>query len=559
MMISIRLCSSLWHHGMALKLGYILGSDVGNCECTASASSEGQRYRTMNSFSSSPYVGPSHLVSAALGVLLLSVGGGGDRTYAADVTVPAPAREFRAAWVATVANIDWPSKSGLTSRQQQEELIALLDRAAQLNLNAIVFQVRPHCDALYASELEPWSEYLTGAMGKPPEPFYDPLELAVQEAHSRGLELHAWFNPYRAEHASSKSVRSANHVSYTNPGIVRVYGNQLWLDPGEPAAADHSLAVIMDVVRRYDVDGIHFDDYFYPYPINDHKKNRIDFPDEQSWLKSQAAGETMSRDDWRRKNVDNFIERVYKGIKQEKPWVKFGISPFGIWRPGHPESIKGFDAYASLYADARKWFREGSVDYFTPQLYWKIDSSGQSYPELLRWWHQQNALGRHLWPGNFTSRVANPEVGNWPVGEIIQQIDVTRRQPGATGNVHFSMKALMEDARGVAAALASGPYQEPALVPASPWLGGEPPEMPNVIFSKSKLRLRMRDKTSPWLWVVQTRSADGWRTKILPGHLGEYDLSGRTNTGAPLQIAVSAVNRIGQAGPVKLLAPREQP
>ena len=512
----------------------------------------------MNSFPSFFCLGPAHLIRATLGALLLSVGGGGDIVYAADNGVPAPEREFRAAWVATVANIDWPSNRNLSSRQQQEELIALLDRAAQLNLNAIIFQVRPHCDALYASELEPWSEYLTGAMGKPPSPFYDPLEMAVQEAHARGLELHVWFNPYRASHPSGQSELSSNHISKTMPHVVREYGKHLWLDPGETEAADHSLAVIMDVVRRYDVDGAHFDDYFYPYPINDDEGKRISFPDEPSWQKAQAAGETLSRDDWRRQNVNQLIERVYREIKKEKPWVKFGVSPFGIWRPGHPEAIKGFDAYSNLYADARKWFREGSVDYFTPQLYWKVDSSGQSYPVLLEWWHQQNKLGRHLWPGNYASRVAIPELGDWSVDEITQQIEITRRQPGATGNVHFSMKALMEDARGLAAALASGPYQEPALAPASPWLGDERPQRPTASHSQGKLRFSMGDDTSPWLWVVQTRSADGWHTKILPGHLGEYDLAGQTKSRAPLQVAVTAVNRLGQAGPAKLLSGQGQ-
>lgn len=507
----------------------------------------------MNSLSSSSSTGSTFLVKAALGALLLVVGVGGGSALAAEVEVPAPEREFRAAWVATVANIDWPSKRTLTSQQQQDELIAIMDRAAQLNLNAIVFQVRPHCDALYASELEPWSEYLTGAMGKAPEPFYDPLELAVKEAHARGLELHAWFNPYRASHPSGKSELSADHISNTMPEVVREYGKHLWIDPGEPKAADHSLAVIMDVVRRYDIDGVHFDDYFYPYPIKDAEGNRIAFPDDPSWQKAQAAGETLSRDDWRRQNVNQLIERVYREIKKEKPWVKFGISPFGIWRPGHPKKIKGFDAYATLFADARKWFRDGTVDYFTPQLYWKIDSSGQSYPALLEWWHQQNAKGRHLWPGNFTSRVANPGSGDWPVDEITRQIEITRQQPGATGNVHFSMKALMEERRGLADTLAAELYQEPALVPASPWLGEEAPAMPNAKLHKTKLRFSTSDAKPPWLWVVQTQTADGWQTKILPGHLDEYDLAGQTDSGAPLKVAVTAVDRVGQAGPVKLL------
>lgn len=489
-------------------------------------------------------------------MLLSCVGGERNSVVAEETEIPQLAREFRAAWVATVANIDWPSQRTLSSQQQQEELIAILDHAAELNLNAIVFQVRPHCDALYASELEPWSEYLTGTMGKPPEPFYDPLELAVREAHRRGLELHAWFNPYRASHPEGGGKSSPNHISNSHPEVVRKYGKYLWLDPGEPAAADYSLAVIMDVVRRYDIDGVHFDDYFYPYPINDDQGNRIDFPDDPSWQKALAGGETLSRDDWRRQNVDQFIERVHRQIKQEKPWVKFGVSPFGIWRPGHPKSIKGFDAYANLYADSRKWLREGWLDYLSPQLYWKIDSAGQSYPELLRWWHEQNELERHLWPGNFTSRVANPGSGNWPVEEIIRQIELTRQQPGATGNIHFSMKALMDESRGVSVALASGPYREPALVPATTWVNAEAPEKPAAGIRGTKLSFRMPDKNLPWLWLLQTQTAEGWQTKIVPGHITEYDLGQTAAKGTPLQIAVSAVNRLGKLGPARVIHPQ---
>ncbi len=514
------------------------------------------RYQSMKLLFSSVHGSRLRLAIAAFGILVLSVVSGKHRACAEETKIPAPAREFRAAWVATVANIDWPSRSTLTSQQQQEELIAILDCAARLNLNAVIFQVRPHCDALYASELEPWSEYLTGAMGKPPEPYYDPLELAVREAHRRGLELHAWFNPYRASHPGGSSEFSPNHISNTHPDAVRKYGKYLWLDPGEPKAVDHSLAVIMDVVRRYNVDGVHFDDYFYPYPINNAEGNRTDFPDDPSWEKALAGGETLSRDDWRRQNVDRFIGRVHREIKQEKPWVKFGVSPFGIWRPGHPKSVKGFDAYANLYADARKWLREGWLDYLSPQLYWEVNSSGQSYPVLLRWWHEQNELERHLWPGNFTSRVANPDSGNWPVEEITRQIELTRQQAGATGNIHFSMKALMDESRGVAAALAAGPYKEPALVPQTTWLEAKPPEMPTVSIRGDKVQFCMNSQSSPWLWLVQIQTQDGWQTKILPGHVGECDLDKQTTARAPLQIAVSAVNRLGYVGPAQLLHPQ---
>ena len=344
-----------------------------------------------------------------------------------------------------------PRRKASSTDEQQAELIAILDRSVELNLNAIVFQVRPHCDALYDSALEPWSEYLSGTMGQAPKPYYDPLEFVVSEAHRRGLELHAWFNPYRALHAGSKREVAATHVSKTEPHIVREYGKQQWLDPGEPDAADHSAAVIMDVVERFDVDGIHFDDYFYPYQIKDENKKLVPFPDEPSWQQAQAAGNKLKRNDWRRQNVDRLIQRVSAEAHAAKPWVKFGISPFGIWRPGNPPQIQGFDAYASLYADAKKWWNKGWVDYLTPQLYWKIESAGQCYPLLMQWWHEQNQAKRHLWPGNFTSRVASKANGNWTTGEITNQIKHTRTHPGATGNVHFSMKALMDD-RGMATA-----------------------------------------------------------------------------------------------------------
>ena len=386
---------------------------------------------------------------------------------AAEVQDPPALPEFRAAWVATVANIDWPSRKDLSVSQQQAELVALLDRAADLNLNAIVFQVRPAADAMYASKLEPWSPFLTGEMGQAPDPHYDPLEFAVAEAHARGLQLHAWFNPYRVRHPSAPGEPSDNHISRTRPELVRSYGKYLWLDPGEPAAAEHSLAVIADVVRRYQVDGVHIDDYFYPYPIKDDQGRHVSFPDDDSYARAKTS---LSRDDWRRQNVDRFIERMYRDVKAIRPRVLVGVSPFGIWRPGHPEGIAGFDQYASLYADARKWLREGWVDYFAPQLYWKIDSAGQSFPKLLAWWAEQNVHDRHIWPGLYTSRVASPGNGNWPAEEIVNQIETARRIDGANGHIHFSMKALMDNRGGLAKRLQRETYENPAPVPASPWL-----------------------------------------------------------------------------------------
>lgn len=465
---------------------------------------------------------------------------------------PPVAREFRGAWIATVANIDWPSKPGLSADKQKRELLAHLDLAVGLKLNAIVLQVRPACDALYASKLEPWSEYLTGKMGQPPEPNYDPLTFAVEEAHRRGLELHAWFNPYRASHPTMEGPISENHVSRMHPELVRLYGEYLWLDPGEPGSVDHSLAVIMDVVRRYDVDAVHFDDYFYPYPINDKDGKRVDFPDDASWakyLESLHGKRPLARDDWRRANVDRLLERLDAEIHQAKPWVKFGVSPFGIYRPGQPPTIQGFDAYASLYADSLKWLQDGTVDYFSPQLYWPIEQTPQSYPVLLAWWQEQNAEGRHLWPGNFTSRVDDGSKTEWAADEVVRQIEATRAQVGAGGNIHFSIKALAADRGGVATILREGVYAEPALIPASPWLAAKspPPRRPQLCWvvrgRKRKLTIRLRGGEQPWLWAVQFERDGDWTTQIVPGHTQAIDdvASGR--------VVVSAVNRVGIEGP----------
>ena len=311
---------------------------------------------------------------------------------------PSAEREFRAAWVATVDNINWPSKPGLPVEEQKKEAIKLLDLLYENNFNAVVFQVRPQCDAMYRSDLEPWSYYLTGEQGKAPEPYYDPLEFWIEEAHKRGIELHAWLNPYRAHHPTGGEVTDASIVK-KRPDLVVKLGEEgyWWMDPALKGTQDHSYNVVMDLVSRYDLDGIHFDDYFYPYP--DYNNNK-DFPDDESWQAYQQGGGKLSRGDWRRDAVNTFIERLYKGIKAEKPYVKFGLSPFGIWQPYNPPAIGGsFNQHETLYADAKLWLNKGWIDYYSPQLYWPINQLAQSYPVLLGWWKDQNLKGRHLWPG----------------------------------------------------------------------------------------------------------------------------------------------------------------
>ncbi len=481
------------------------------------------------------------------------------------VKPPAPTREFRAAWIATVANIDWPSRKGLTTAEQKAELLALLERASQLKLNAIIFQVRPACDALYASEIEPWSEFLTGTMGKAPEPYYDPLAFAIEEAHKRGLELHAWFNPYRAGHPSAKSAVSANHITRKHPELVRHYGKQVWLDPGEKEVQEYSLAVVMDVVRRYDIDGVHFDDYFYPYKEVDRSGNEMEFPDEASWKRFGNGGK-LDLDDWRRENVNTFVEKVYASIKAAKPWVKFGVSPFGIWRPQNPPQIKGFDAYSKLYADSLKWLTKGWVDYFVPQLYWSIDSQEQSFPVLLKWWTQQNSRKRHLFPGlDLTKTVtlsadvnAEKNRKRWPDQEILNQIRLSRKQSGVDGQVLWNMRSLMRN-QALDDALQTQIYTQPALVPASPWLASSVPARPALTVAEagaSKLRLTWAAGApgKPWLWLVQARIGREWRTEILSAENASAIWTGDL----PEIVAISAVDRDGNLSAPAAVNQREK-
>jgi uncharacterized lipoprotein YddW (UPF0748 family) len=417
------------------------------------------------------------------------------RTCAADSVepncpTPAP-REFRAAWVATVANIDWPTKPGLPMEQQKAETIAMLNHLQALNMNAVLLQVRPGTDAIYPSTLEPWAEWLTGEQGR--SPGYDPLQFWIDEARKRSIEVHAWFNPYRARHTKAVSPNAKNHVANRMPHAVKSYGGFQWLDPGERAAQDHSFAVIMDVVKRYDIDGVHFDDYFYPYPVTEQAatqqiagqnaitnalngqtnavpstvtrtpERELDFPDEPSWNAYVASGGKLSRADWRRDNVNRFVERVYRGVKAEKPWVRFGISPFGIGRPDRrPQGILGFSQYDKLYADVEIWLQRGWLDYLAPQLYWPIAQTPQAFPVLLDYWHAQNTAKRDIFPGLYTSRIDDTP-RSWLPKEIEDQIALVRAKRGAPqGHIHFSAAPLVQNRREIRSTL-STVYAQPAL------------------------------------------------------------------------------------------------
>ena len=361
--------------------------------------------------------------------------------------VPRTAAEFRGAWVASVHNLDWPSRPGLSAAEQKAELRTILNRAADLKLNAILLQVRPASDALYASRHEPWSAFLSGEQGVGPG--YDPLAYAISEAHARGIALHAWVNPFRAA-TGSKAPPAANHVSRRHPEWIRAYAGQKWVDPGEPEARRYVLDVILDIVRRYDIDGLHIDDYFYPYP-----KGGADFPDGATWAR-HGVGSGLSKADWRRSNINRFVAEMYRAVKAEKPSVKVGISPFGIWRPGVPATTEAqLDCYGQLFADSRKWLAEGWCDYLAPQLYWSCEPAKQSFPVLLKWWRAQSTAGKPIWPGIAPDRIGSSR----PASEIARQIALTRAGTAQPGHIHWSMKALMRDQGGVSTLLKQEVYR----------------------------------------------------------------------------------------------------
>lgn len=480
---------------------------------------------------------------------------------------PALPREFRAAWVATVANIDWPSRPGLPTARARAEMHTLLDRAAAIGLNALVLQVRPAADALYSSPLEPWSEYLTGASGQPPDVAWDPLAEWVAGAHARGLELHAWFNPYRARHPSARSPDAATHVATTEPALVKRYGDFLWMDPGEPRAAQRMLDVVLDVVRRYDVDGVHIDDYFYPYPVNDAGGTEVPFPDDGPWQRYRAAGGVLTRDDWRRDNVDRLVQALHEQVHAAKPWVRLGVSPFGLPRPDRrPPGISGFSQYDKLYADVERWLDEGWLDYLAPQLYWPIAQTAQAFAPLQAAWHAGNRQGRHVWPGLFTSRLG-AERNAYTADEVLAQVALTRGAARAAsagagstfdGHLHFSMAALLQDRDGVATRLRAGPYATPALAPPTPWLAEPAPAAPHGTWARGEggarvLRATPGGDTVLRQVVLWQRRGDAWTWQVLPA--ARAAVAGFAVAAGADALWLQALGRTGLASPPQPVPP----
>jgi uncharacterized lipoprotein YddW (UPF0748 family) len=373
--------------------------------------------------------------------------------------------EFRGVWVATVVNIDWPSKPGLSNDLQKKEFIDLLEMHQKNGMNAIIMQVRPAGDAIYPSTLEPWSEYLTGKQGLPPSPFYDPLQFMITETHKRGMEFHAWINPYRAVFNAKKSSVAPNHLTKTHPSWFVEYDNKKIFNPGLPEVWQHTNRVVRDIVSRYDIDAIHLDDYFYPYKVPGKE-----FNDEATYKKYSRG---LNKEDWRRSNCDTIIKQLSATIHSIKPGVQFGISPFGVWRNKSKDPIgsntrAGVSNYDDLYADILSWLNKGWIDYVIPQLYWEHGHPLADYDELVNWWNQHN-YNRNLYIGHGVYRAgSNPA---WRNGtEIPYQIKQLRNLKNTRGSAYFSSINFKNNPNHWNDSLQYHYYKKPALQPTMPWL-----------------------------------------------------------------------------------------
>lgn len=379
-----------------------------------------------------------------------------------------PRREFRGAWMHVIFQPQYSEKS---TAELQQYLRDELDKLQATGMNAILFQVRPSADALYPSELEPWSRFLTKG-GKAPEPYWDPLQFMIDETHKRGMELHAWLNPYRVTTSPNEKL-APGHIYHKEPWrFVKYADNKIYFDPGLPENRKFIEDVVMDIVNRYDVDGIHFDDYFYPYPVKG-----AEFPDNASFKK---YGKGMKRDDWRRKNVDLLIEEIHSKIAGAKPWVRFGVSPFGIWRNKKSDprgsDTNGLQNYDALYADVLLWSKNGWVDYVIPQLYWELEHKAASYLTLNQWWND-NAYDRHMYIGQAVEKtMQKPDLApSTEKSQLRHKIELTREAPNIQGTCWFPGYSITKNVGGIADSLSRDLQNEIALVPSYPWISTAKP------------------------------------------------------------------------------------
>ena len=377
----------------------------------------------------------------------------------------APA-EFRGVWVATVDNIDWPSKGNFNSDSQKVEFTKLLDMHQQNGLNALIVQIRPCSDAFYPSQYEPWSEWLTGVQGQPPYPYYDPLAYMIAETHKRGMVFHAWINPYRAEFNLNTSSISATHITKLHPEWFLTYGDKRYFDPGNRQVQEYVTSVIVDVVQRYPVDAIHFDDYFYPYRLAGKE-----FPDDSNFQKN---GNGMTKADWRRSNTDSIISMLSRAIKKENSKCQFGVSPFGVWRNKDKDPVNGSNTngassnFDDLYADILLWLKNGWLDYVAPQLYWEINHPVAPYQTLLQWW-SNHTYGKHCYIGLGIYK-ANSNAAWRDNSQLPRQIQALRNTPNMNGMIFFSSKTFEKNPNGWNDSLRLNYFKEPAKVPEMDWL-----------------------------------------------------------------------------------------
>lgn len=411
-----------------------------------------------------------------------------------------PKREFRAAWIATIGNIDWPSKQGLDAETQQSEFIAILNQCKKNGLNAVIVQIRPSADALYESPYENWSRYLSGKQGQAPTPYYDPLTFMIDAAHAQCIEFHAWFNPYRALVDANKNSNTKDHVTWQHPEWFLNYGGKRYFDPGLPEVRDYFTNIVLDVVKRYDIDAVHFDDYFYPYRIAN-----VEFPDTKSYAKYR--GDFTNKDDWRRHNVDILIESLSKKIKLAKPTVKFGISPFGVWR-NYSKDVEGSHTnggqtnYDDLYADILLWMKKGWIDYALPQLYWEIGHKAADYTELLRWWGE-HTYGRNLYIGHGLYQVGVSSKACWrSMHEIETQVAAARKNKNVSGSAYYSENAFQKNLCGLNYTMQDQINTHPALLPQMPWIDHQAPDAPELNVTNAK------DGTHLLKWTVKNTSKE---------------------------------------------------
>lgn len=372
-------------------------------------------------------------------------------------------REMRGVWIATVANIDWPSQKGGSTLQQRKELEEMLNEFEKLNFNTIIFQARPASDAFYHSPYEPWSGYFTGKQGQRPDPYFDPLQFVVEEAHKRCMDVHVWINPYRLLNSDAISALDKSHIYFQKPHLFVKYGGKYYFNPGLDETRYYLNQVVKDIIERYDIDAVHFDDYFYPYPVAGQE-----FPDNETFRRNPRG--FSSKNEWRRNNVTLVISELKKTIQSIKPWVEFGVSPFGVWRNNNVDSRgsltrAGIQNYDDLYADVLKWMEDGLVDYVVPQLYWEIGKKNADYAQLVEWW-TQNSFNKNIYIGLYASGLILKTEAAWKKpNELVRQLRLNQQYKSVDGAVFYSAKPLLKNPQGILDSLTTQFYSYKALPP----------------------------------------------------------------------------------------------